>query len=971
MTDWQGDELTGALLHGLVDRQAGQASLNFGPALLDNQDAPLWVTLRQELLTCRSFTISVAFITEAMVSNLKPILRELAARGVKGRLLTATYLSFNSPKVFAELLKVPNLTVRLASGDGFHQKGYWFDHGDYATFLVGSANLTSGAFLGHNQEWVLRLDSRQQGAFTAQFAASFARQWDQARSLTPAWLADYRRSYQAPTPAPAAASKAAGPITPNAMQAAALKQIAACQTGGARRALVISATGTGKTYLAALAVRQAAPKRLLFLAHRAEILVKARESFRRVLGGPASDYGLFTGDRQEAGARYLFATVQSLRRHRAAFTAGEFDYLIIDEVHHAGAASYRDLLDYFSPAFCLGMTATPERTDDFDLFALFDHQVAYEIRLPDALAAGMLVPFHYVGVADYRFQSAGANQQVDRYQEDLAAGRRPRNLRETVAMLTTDERVDYLLEQTAYYGHSGPVLHGLIFCASVAEAEALAAALARHGQPAAALSGKDPVAKRQRLIKQLEAGQLTYLVTVDLFNEGIDIPCVNQVVFLRNTNSPIVFQQQLGRGLRKAPGKDFLVVLDFIGNFKHNYLLPLALTGREVDADEARATVSRGSLVGEATIYFAPVARQRVLAALDAVRQSSLAYFRPKYRALKQRLGRVPSLLDFHRLAVADPLVVATAGTAKNYGQFLAKMGEELTLADYQQRVLTFLTAELLNGKRRQELLLLSALLNEGELGQTAYRQQLAAAGCLADEATLTSVARVLSLDYFAERARPTRHDYGDQPIVVATPRGYRWGPAMAKALTTPAFIRLVADAVATGLALAEQYRPDQPFTIGKKYTRKDAVRLINNPKNLNAQIISGYYFTNLATGLREGLFFVSYHKRPGIKRSKDYQNDFLGDSALRFFLNARDLKPAAKNVRRLTGGGDRLHLFVQHSNSRDQQSYYYLGTCHYQPGSLVELPVSGQPRLAVTLALDTPLAAELRERVTGGGADD
>ena len=140
MTDWQGDELTGALLHGLVDRQAGQASLNFGPALLDNQDAPLWVTLRQELLTCRSFTISVAFITEAMVSNLKPILRELAARGVKGRLLTATYLSFNSPKVFAELLKVPNLAVRLASGDGFHQKGYWFDHGDYATFLVGSAN---------------------------------------------------------------------------------------------------------------------------------------------------------------------------------------------------------------------------------------------------------------------------------------------------------------------------------------------------------------------------------------------------------------------------------------------------------------------------------------------------------------------------------------------------------------------------------------------------------------------------------------------------------------------------------------------------------------------------------------------------------------------------------------------------------------------------------------------------------------
>ena len=356
MTDWQTTELQAALVNSLVDQSQGQASVNFGPRLLDNQGTPTWLTLRHHLLTCRRFCFSVAFISDAMVSNLKPLLRQLAPRS-GGPVINGDVLKFQHPESFAELLKLPNLEVRVAAGAGFHQKGYWFDHGAYATFLVGSANLTAGAMLGRNQEWMLQLDSRAAGAFTGQFQQLFARQWAQAQPLTAAWLAAYQANYQAPQAQPLAAAPTPV-IRPNRMQAAALEAIEQLRGTGARRGLVISATGTGKTYLAAFAVQAARPQRLLFVAHREQILQKARRSFQKVLGDAERDYGLLTGNRHDWGAKYLFATVQTLQKNLAAFEPAEFDYLIIDEVHHAGAATYQALLDYFHPTFCLGLTAT-------------------------------------------------------------------------------------------------------------------------------------------------------------------------------------------------------------------------------------------------------------------------------------------------------------------------------------------------------------------------------------------------------------------------------------------------------------------------------------------------------------------------------------------------------------------------------------------------------------------------------------
>ena len=344
------------------------------------------------------------------------------------------------------------------------------------------------------------------------------------------------------------------------MQTAALNEIEALRLAGKDRGLVVSATGTGKTYLGAFDVRAAKPKRMLFLAHREQILQKSCQSFQNILGGDPANFGLYTGGARDKNAKYLFASVQTLSReeHLHRFSPDDFDYILIDEVHHAGAESYQRIMDYFTPKFFLGMTATPERSDDFNIFNLFHYNVAYEIRLQQALELNMLAPFHYVGLTDYAFADQ-YEEEVDQYR-NRKQGSKPSRKQEqrAVELLTSKERVNYILEQTDYYGYSGPVLHGLVFCSSVAEAEALARAFTAAGHPAKALSGADNGCdRRRRAVHELENGLIEYIITVDIFNEGIDIPCVNQVVFLRNTQSAIVYvQQSLGRGLRKYPGKD-------------------------------------------------------------------------------------------------------------------------------------------------------------------------------------------------------------------------------------------------------------------------------------------------------------------------------------------------------------------------------------------------------------------------------
>lgn len=966
-------EMGASLLHGYVDQDGVQPIGDFGPKLLTNQfDNQIWDQLRSELNDATEYAFAVAFVTDAMVSNLKPLFRTLAARGVKGRLLTSTYLQFNQPDMFEELLKIDNLEVRIATVKGFHQKGYLFKHRDYQTVIIGSANLTASALMkNQNYEWSLKVSSLNNGEITRQIEENFEAEWRDAKPLSEDWLDGYRKAYQAdhqvnravhdyvtPSDEPGKAQQ----VKPNQMQTAALNEIEALRLAGKDRGLVVSATGTGKTYLGAFDVRAAKPKRMLFLAHREQILQKSCQSFKNILGGDPANFGLYTGGARDKNAKYLFASVQTLSReeHLHRFSPDDFDYILIDEVHHAGAESYQRIMDYFTPKFFLGMTATPERSDDFNIFNLFHYNVAYEIRLQQALELNMLAPFHYVGLTDYAFADQ-YEEEVDQYR-NRKQGSKPSRKQEqrAVELLTIKERVNYILEQTDYYGYSGPGLHGLVFCSSVAEAEALARAFTAAGHPAKALSGADNGDRRRQVVHELENGLIEYIITVDIFNEGIDIPCVNQVVFLRNTQSAIVYVQQLGRGLRKYPGKEYVEVLDFIGNYKNNYMIPIALTGdNSYSKDQARDTVDIEPTVGLSTIAFDEVAKERIYESLSKVKLDGLANLRDAYQNIKRRVGRIPMLSDFLKMDSVDPQILATVVKPRNYNRFLLKMGEPVEVTDYEDQALSLISVELLNGKRRHELILLRLLLQRSVVKEADYVRELKEAGCYVNEATLNSVRRVLSLQYYAERAYPSRASYGGVALVNYDPdqKNYQMGEQLAQALTKRGwFYQLWSDTIETGLLRAERYQANEQFTIGERYTRRDAVRLINNPYDMNGQLVSGYRFTSEETGLKEAIIFVTYKKAKNIRKEINYNNRFINDHVLHYYTKNSDIKLDSANVVKFMGGEYKLRLFVQKSGAIDETEFYYLGTCRYLNNSVQKETQDGVPRLAMDLLLDHPV---------------
>ena len=508
------------------------------------------------------------------------------------------------------------------------------------------------------------------------------------------------------------------------MQKAALGEIANLRRKDINKALIISATGTGKTYLGAFDVKNFKPRRFLFVVHREQILEDALESFHKVIGGTKKEYGIFSGNDQSGiKAKYVFATSQTLSKdiNLKQFAKDEFDYVMFDEAHHLGASQYLKIFNYFEPKFCLGMTATPERTDDFNIFKLFDYHIAYEIRLQDALENKMLAPFQYYGVEDYVYE--------DHVISDTSS----------LSDLVADERVDYIIEQMKYYGYSGDILHGLIFCSRNKEAEELAESLRQKGIQAKSLSGKDDVETRDEVVEELEKGKINYIVTVDIFNEGIDIPCINQIVLLRSTKSSIVFVQQLGRGLRKFPGKDYLTVIDFIGAYDNNYMIPMALSGdKSHNRDNLKDDLEVEPIYGVSVINFTHVAKERIYESINHSNLTVKRKLRNEYLNEKKKIGRIPMMADLQANSIDCQVI---ADKYKNYYKFLLEMGEEIPkLETYQEKVLTFLTVVLANGKRQHELLLLQELSKREKISKEDYSKILNKNNCYFDQKTSESI---------------------------------------------------------------------------------------------------------------------------------------------------------------------------------------------------------------------------------------
>lgn len=929
-----------AILNGFEDEKYPGSEL-LGPRILGNDaQEKIWFTLREELYSCKSFTWAVAFITQDMLVPLKVVLADLANQGVSGTIITGDYLGFNDPRVFEELQKIPNLKIRIATNTGFHAKGYLFEHGDYQTIVVGSANFTRSALLS-NYEWALKVSSNKQANLTKQFAKKIVLLKQNSFAITSEWLEEYKENWIKPKET--VVRKNVEKITPNQMQQAALKNLNALVANGEKRGLVVSATGTGKTYLGAFAVKDFKPKKFLYVVHRQQIAKKSLESFYKVIGSSRKDYGLLSGDHHDVNRKYVFATVQTLSQPDvlASLAEDEFDYILIDEAHRAAAPSYQKILAHFKPEFLLGMTATPERMDEQNVYQIFDYNLAYEIRLRDALEEKMLTPFHYVGVQDYEV----AGQTID----------------ETTGLryLVSEQRVDYVLKEIEYYGYCGDHAKGLVFCSRQDEAKELAILFSKKGHPAVALTNEDSEKRRSEVIAELVNGKIEYIIAVDLFNEGIDIPSLNQIIMLRNTQSSIVFTQQLGRGLRKYPGKNFVTVLDFIGNYKNNYLIPIALnqdTSR--DKDRAKRETRLPSLIDVSTINFSKVASEKILASLDQVKLDGLRELRQSYQELKNKIGRTPLLFNFYQYGSVSPLVFANNHGLDNYATFLRKMGESVELSKYENQVLTFLTKELLNGKRIHELLLLDLLLKNGKVKQEDYVSRLQKRG-YANKAVLGSVEDILSLSFFDVKQGKTtkKAQYGDLPIIEhSNLLDYKLNEKIGAALRQNEwFKRLVVDVIKTGLKLNESYDNMHQFTLYQQYDRKDACRLLNWPKDVSAPMY-GY-----RVGEHDTPIFITYEKSDDQKRNAIYDNTLENGRSLRWYTRVPRHLNSEEVQRLLHTGGMHIHLFVKRSDAEGKQ-FFYLGEAKIDPSSVKEelIGAKKKPAVGMNLIFEQPLTSEM-----------
>lgn len=952
-------QLDQSLKFGFLHNVAYKNNLYSPKVLTNNPSTGEYVLneIQNELKKAQSFCINVAFVTTAGIGMLKTQLADFSSRGGSGKILVSPYLGFNDPAALYELLKLENIEVKMtAEKVKSHAKVYIFNHALEQSVIVGSSNLTHSA-MKLNYEWNVKLTSTDNGDFIKRTTADFDALWAESISLTEDSIQVYAKNRKQFVQTevivdddPFENKENYPVITPNTMQKEAVQAIAALRKKQADRALVISATGTGKTYLGAFDVKQYRPERMLFLVHREQILRDAEESFREVIGFDEEESMIYRSGYDVWDKKYVFATIQSMSRpeNLAQLNPELFDYIMIDEVHHAAAGSYQRIMDHFRPDFYLGLTATPDRMDGQNIYELFDYNVAYEIRLHDALAEEMLAPFLYYGVTEMRKEDG---ELIDE--------------KEDFSKLVTPERVDHILEKIKFYEVSADQTRGLIFCSRNQEAKELSHELNQRGLRTVALSGTDQPEVREREIARLEKNELDYILTVDIFNEGIDIPSLNQIVMLRNTKSSIVFIQQLGRGLRLFPKKEFVTIIDFIGNYKNNYLIPIALYGdKSYNKDNYRRKLGQHHQIsGVTTVNFEEIAQKQIFDSIKKTPFASIANFKDEYLDLQNRLGRTPFLYDYYREKSLDPVVFFEHQDFDHYGDVIHRFEKGKShYANFnaQENGMLFLIAsELLNGKRPHELLLLKFLINKGGLVSKAdYRAYLTKSQAEYSDKLLQSVERILTLEFFIGQAQKK---YGHALITVKNNQ-YALSKPFEEALLQPEFRELAVDSIKTGLARSKKYPAGytlRALEVGEEYSRKDALRLLLW-ENDESSTVYGYR-------LKHGTcpIFINYHKSEDISDTTKYEDAFINESLLHWYSKSGKTTQSAdvKDIMASEEIGIALHIFVKRDES-DGKNFYYVGQANYNQGSALDHEIGevGNERPVVTmdLSLQTPMSYQL-----------
>ncbi len=905
---------------------------------------------------CETFSLSIAFISDSGLSALRQTLLDLKRIGKKGRIVTSTYLGFNNPKMFRQLMELDNIEVRLFPFDGFHPKGYIFQYSNQVKIIIGSSNLTQNA-LSKNQEWNVSLTSFSNTEIIERIMSEFEDQWNISVPLTNEWIDKYGLKYVEPIPR-SVVKPGDKEIKPNLMQEEALTSLQNLRNEEKDRALLISATGTGKTFLSAFDVKQFNAKKMLFVVHRENIARKALESFKLIM--PDKTYGIFTGNRKEAECDYIFSTVQTIGKYEYLnlFDKDEFDYIVLDEVHHAGAQMYNNVIEYFKPKFMLGMTATPERTDKKDIYSLFDYNIAYEIRLQQAMEYDLLCPFHYYGISDLEVD----NEVHDDFHD--------------FTRLNLEAKANHIIEAINSYHYSGKKVHGLIFVSRKEEAKLLSDIFNDKGFKTVALTGEDSEETRRVMIDRLEKEEgddaLDYIFTVDIFNEGVDIPSINQVVMVRPTESAIIFVQQLGRGLRKSGNKEYVNVIDIIGNYDKNFLIPIALSGDNTyNKDNYRRFLSDSNveISGASTISFDTISKERIYKAIDTANFSEINLIKESYQQLKMKLGRIPSLMDFIKYGSIDPLRIFDNNNLGSYHVFLSKYDKDynVSLDEIEKEFIEYVSKKFAAGKRIQELEAIKQLVNyKNRMFYHLNNCLIDNYGFPLDNKLKKTIVNELTLNFLTGSAKGR---YSKINFIIEDGDDYHISPLLDRLLNNKDFYNQLMEVVDLGIYnYLRQYSNKYQNTdlcLYKKYTYEDVCRLLNWEKAEVALNIGGYKYDKYSNTFP---VFINYEKKD-VQASINYEDEFLGESHLiaisksKRTIESDDMQTILNSKRNNTA----IHLFVRkNKDDATSKEFYYLGRI-YLNGEMIPIKMKGTNDNAVKIPyeLETSVREDIYRYIT------
>ncbi|MGQ4668585.1 DEAD/DEAH box helicase family protein [Metabacillus halosaccharovorans] len=612
--------------------------------------------LLEKIEEASTICILTSFVMKSGVELLREPLKRAAERGVDIKVCTGDYLYITQPDALKSLVKIhPDIEVRLwkSNGVSFHPKAYLFHFDEEGHLVIGSSNLSRSA-LTTGIEWNISVDEdpvvfndaierftkimyHEQTIPVNEvtikgYEENYVKYHENHPNLEKKWSEQEEIEMMLPSSEKekpmvvAEDSPDYGEIKPRFAQIEALEQLEKTYSEEYKSALVVMATGLGKTYLAGFFAKKF--KRVLFIAHREEILTQAKNSFSKIIENRT--FGIYNGKQKEANVDYVFASIftLSMKQHLEVFHANDFDLIIIDEFHHAAANSYQRVLDYFDPSFLLGITATPDRNDNKDVYSICAGNVAYRIDFLEAIQEQWLAPFHYYGVYDDTDYSQ-ITWLGNRYDEE-----------ELTQAQLKDEMAQKILRSWEKHKKS----RTLVFCSSIKQATFLSQYFNQNGYNTISLHSKQKAVSREDAIQSLDNTEIDAIFTVDLFNEGVDIPAVDTLLFVRPTESLTVFTQQIGRGLRLHAQKEHCVIIDLIGNYRNaDIKLSLFDTGQKTKKSSSIIPTVPQHCVIDLELNVIDLLKEMV-----KKKQPRKEKLSQSYLELKQEIGRRPTYLELH-----------------------------------------------------------------------------------------------------------------------------------------------------------------------------------------------------------------------------------------------------------------------------------------------------------------------------------